>query len=571
MDAWRKVVARTPAPKEGCFTVTFPDTAWTEEPCAPAVSNPLPAPPRHFPRAEAKSASAGQSHAGAAAGGQAVPAVGNGTDWSAQTTSAILSATGSFPFVSGVGTESSADGNNAYSLQINTNSFPSSTCSGGAAGCQALMQVVFYGQSGNADIWYVLQPYNSGNGNCPAGWQSNGTNCYLEESKYQVNIGAQPASNLQALSLGTVVGSPNITMSISAGGATYKSVGVPNLIGLSSAWTDAEFNVFGDGGGDTANFTGTPTIQVQTEVQTASSPGLSCANTRNTNSATVETNSLNLVPNCCLASGNAITFLESGVANQPCTLCGGHGQTCCSAGTGCSSPTDICQDQTQGGEPLCVACGGDTEPCCSGNTCSVTGDSCVLPNNPVGTQGFCGQPNALVASPNPLSVAMGDGSNPLNTVSTTFSASGFWTHSGALSVAPAALPQGVHWNDQNFPTVVLSADMTAEAGPQTIPVTGYIGGYSVSLDLHLNVTPCSGHTCEQNGWECGSFDNGCGATTTCGMCSPGDYCVAGHCSICNETTCPPLEVWYPAPRCACGPCPCGNVKVGGQWVCKVCG
>jgi hypothetical protein len=361
VEAWRRVVAKTPALKEGCFTVTYPSTTWTEEPCAPAVSNPLPAPPRQLVR-------------GAAAG---VPAVGRGTDWFAQTSSATTSATGSFPFVSGVSTVSSSDGANAYSLQLNTNAFSSSACNG-VPTCRAAMQAVFYGQSGNADIWYVLLNYYSGSTvNCPSSsWIGLGGTCYLEESRYQVNIGAQPVSNLGALLLGAVTGSTNVTMTISAGGSTAKSIGVPNLIGLGSGWTDTEFNIFGDGGSDDADFAGTPTIQVQTDVEGAAP---SCSMTSNV--FTLETNSLNLVPNCCLASANGITFLESGVTGQSCTLCGAQGQTCCTNGW-CASSSEHCS--TSG---TCTQCGGANEPCCAGSTCN-SGLACY-PTTPGSSETSC--------------------------------------------------------------------------------------------------------------------------------------------------------------------------------------
>lgn len=560
VEAWRKVVAKTPAPKEGCFTVTYPSTTWTEEPCAPAVSNPIPAPSRRLFGGGTK------SEAESPAGGAGVPAVGNGTDWYAQTSSATTSATGSFPYVSGVSTVSSADGSNAYSLQVNTNQFPSSACSGGLAGCQAAMQAVFYGQSGNADIWYVLLNYYSGSGGCPSSsWQGVGGTCYLEESNYQVNVGAQPVSNLSALSLSAIAGSPNVTMTMSAGGGTVKSVGVPNVVGLGGAWTNTDFNIFGDGGGDRASFAGTPTIQVQTEVQSATSP--TCSPTAP--SSTVETNSLNLVPNCCVASGNAITFLESGVTGQSCTLCGAQGQTCCSAGTGCSSPGDVCYGGT------CTACGGSGEVCCTGNTCG-SGLACQ--------QGLCGVQDGLTASPADISAAQGDGAAiSVNYASTEVTLTGAWASSDTTqpTFSYEGLPEGVSCVPSSGfgpgPTKVTcttSADTPTSASANLpngypIKIVANIGSISESTTIYLTVTACQPDTCSNVGYVCGSLDNGCGETLNCGSCASGDSCVAGVCTPTCNKYCPPPEFLDPY-TCTCDSCKCGTIIVGGHRICNVC-
>lgn len=507
MEAWRKVVANTPAPKEGCFTVTYPSTTWTEEPCAPAVSNPIPAPPR-------------RQALGAAAG---VPAVGGGTDWFAQTTTPTLSATGSFPAVSGVSTVSSVNGANAYSLQVNTNAFNSSECSGGLSGCKAAMQAVFYGQSGNADIWYVLLGYYSGSTiHCPSLlWQGVGGSCYLEESGYQVNIGAQPVSNLQALSLSAAAGSTNNTMTISAGGSTVKSIGVPNIIGLGSAWTNTEFNIFGDGSGDSANFAGTPTIQVQTEVQSASAPG--CSSTAP--NSTVETNNLSLIPNCCLASANAITFVESGAYPPTCTVCGTEGQKCCSttASGSCVSPFDACYNGK------CTACGGDGEPCCAGSTCSDSAATCapatgicvtpLYPNCPVsywtctGTYGT--ETDAYFQCNTP----------PINwtlILQRQFS-DGSWQQVGSVSVDPVTGQYSI--NEFGY-------QPTSTVTYYRVCLTNTLGQVDCDAPVAFN-TPvpsctCTPTTCAASGTHCGTVSDGCGGTLHCGTCTVGT-CSAGQC------------------------------------------
>jgi len=428
--------------------------------------------------------------------------------------------------------------------------------------------VVFYGASGNADVWYVLQPYNTGNGNCPSGWQSNASNCYQEETNQQVSIGSLPASSLQALSVSAVAGNPNITMTISAGSATVKSIGVPNLIGLGSGWTDAEFNVFGDGGGDRANFAGTPTIQVQTEVQTASTSGLSCINTGNTNSSTLETNSLNLVPNCCLVSGDAITFLESGVNGQACTLCGGQGQTCCSVGTGCNSSGDVCY----GGS--CAACGGNGQPCCTNEQCG-SGLVCQA--------GDCGVADGLSLSPSSISAAAADGQGlSVNYASTELTLTGAWGGSGAApSIEYAGLPSGANCTpstgtppDDGPTRITCTTSYYTPQSPTNDPyhvvVTANLSPYnSISTTLDLTVTACQPLTCSDISYTCGSLDNGCGTTLNCGTCPSGDSCVAGTCARTCTKRCPSPEYLDPY-SCECESCKCGIIIVDGHDLCNVC-
>ncbi len=506
IEEWRKVVAKTPAPKEGCFTVTYPSTTWSEEACAPATSNPLPSPPRRPLGPAAKSL----------AGGEGAPLVGNGTDWSAQTTSAITSATGTFPVVSGVSSEISDGGVNGYSLQINTNVFGSTACAGGLPGCKAAMRVVFYGQSGNADIWYVLVPYYQGTTvNCPsAAWQGLAGNCYLEESKYQLNIGAQPVTNLQNLSLSAVAGNPNITMTISAGGTTAKSIGVPNFIGVGSGWTDAEFNIFGDGNGDTANIFSSgsgATIQVQTEVGTSSgSSNPSCVNTGSTGPATVETNNLNLVANCCAAEASAITFLESDVPGQSCVLC-------------------------QGG-------------------------------------------NCLGANPGAISAAQGNGGAvSVNDATTQLTLSGAWASSPtAPTFTFRGMPAGVSCTaTYDYPpswgpsTITCTTSDNTLLGTYPITVTATIGSATASTNVNLTVTPCQPLTCSGIGYVCGSLADGCGNTENCGSCPSGETCTAGACYKCAERTCPPPE-FFNLDTCECQACPCGTIHIDGHYICNVC-
>ena len=108
-DAWRATMAGTPRPKNGCFTATYPDTNWQEVPCTTAPLRPY-----------------------QPVGGPTPQTVGQGFDFSALTTQPISSAVGSFDTVVGVTSLTGPDGDNSYSLQLNTSQFTTSICDGAA-------------------------------------------------------------------------------------------------------------------------------------------------------------------------------------------------------------------------------------------------------------------------------------------------------------------------------------------------------------------------------------------------------------------------------------------------------
>jgi hypothetical protein len=145
-EAWRKTMEQTPMPnKKGCFSTEYPKTAWQEVPCTTPPSRPYP--PRH--------------------GNRRADIVGNGSDFSAEVTDTISSATGSFDSVVGVTNESgNVNGNpptvaNTFSLQLNAKPFVTSLCSGSPnPSCLGWQQFV-YSNSGFAFVQYWLLEYNT--------------------------------------------------------------------------------------------------------------------------------------------------------------------------------------------------------------------------------------------------------------------------------------------------------------------------------------------------------------------------------------------------------------------------
>ena len=86
-EAWRQAIEQSPTPEEGCFKATYPKAEWVAVPCGAAPTRP------YLPR---------NGHRGYT--------VGNGDDYSAVTSTLTTMATGSFPTVTGVKSETGYGG-----------------------------------------------------------------------------------------------------------------------------------------------------------------------------------------------------------------------------------------------------------------------------------------------------------------------------------------------------------------------------------------------------------------------------------------------------------------------------
>jgi hypothetical protein len=133
-EDWQATMSRTPAPKKGCFTSSYPSTEWREVPCTTTPT--YPQVPARGPRVDVLGSSFG--------------------DWAANIagTNTISSAIGSFDSVTGVTSESGPIANagpsvaNAYTLQLNTDFFMTTACAGSPntdrmTGCRGWEQFVF--------------------------------------------------------------------------------------------------------------------------------------------------------------------------------------------------------------------------------------------------------------------------------------------------------------------------------------------------------------------------------------------------------------------------------------------
>ena len=176
LESWRKTIVKTPRPKKACFVANYPETVWHEVACKPPIR-------KLFPPKRGK--------------GIRFETVGgpNGVDFVPGVTGHSFEAEGSFDPGTTVGSECSVPCDvttdtcpanptcsisgsvpNAYSLQMNTQTFSgTSACSGApAAGawgqCEGWQQFVYDsdGSGGSIQSWMV--PYGPQGSTCPSGW-----------------------------------------------------------------------------------------------------------------------------------------------------------------------------------------------------------------------------------------------------------------------------------------------------------------------------------------------------------------------------------------------------------------
>jgi hypothetical protein len=290
-------MTKTRLPKKGCFRVTHPSTNWETVPCV-AARPILPAP-----------------------GWTGPETVGDGSDASAQVAGTLSYAFGGFASVTGVTSESDGTADN-YSLQLNTNTFATSTCNGSATpgSCQGWQQFVF--QNGSAGSFVFMQYWLINYGTpCPTGWFQHGSHCYKNSSATSVSF--QPISNLAKLGLTAAAAAPNNGLDavvLTDGSSTMSAFGEDTVLNLAQAWNFAEFNIFGNCCDEQANFNAGSTLVVQINLTngTTSSPTCSMKGT------TAETNNLNLVPGSCCATGGsspAIQFTETNAMGVLAPFC----------------------------------------------------------------------------------------------------------------------------------------------------------------------------------------------------------------------------------------------------------
>jgi hypothetical protein len=321
-EEWHKALLQLPHPKTGCYKASFPRVEWKAVPCG--TPPPYPVEPAHGPAKHF--------------------IVGNGgsNDFAANPTGTIFGVDGTFPSVSSGITESGPIANSGpslsdtYTLQINTNQFTSTACMGSPnPNCKGWEQFVYENNPSEHRVFiqYWLIKYNT---TCPsAAWtQFNFTGsgdiyCYQSTGTSSLMAG-QPISAFNNLKMSAAVTASSDQVVVTVGSDSAMITGL-NAVAVAAGWTDAEFNVFGDGGnssgGGQAGFGASSTIVVETTVHNGTKNAPMCK----MESFTGETNNLTLVGTAPIGTqpSPAIEFTESNVPGSmaACVTAAGVGDT----------------------------------------------------------------------------------------------------------------------------------------------------------------------------------------------------------------------------------------------------
>ncbi len=357
-EAWRKAMERKALPKNGCFSAQYPSTEWQEMQCG-----------RPSPYLNQGGKRAGPNFVGGISGG-------GSNDFVAQASGSgfISSSTGSFLQIAGGSSANSVSGylplkgqpyvpctgpkcvNNIFSLQMNSQSpvnsgdratFFTPACStapNGANLCSGWEQFVFSTTQGPAPVpgqnqqstpgapgttpalfvEYWMYGYGSP---CPALpswantqdnpssplWQSDFVgDCILNGPVSY--FPPQTAADLPFLVMTSTVNASTdrvtLTNTNTGAMAAYQE---PSVLGLAQAWTESEFNVFGDCCLTQVTFTSPTVLVVQTIIEDGTTNAPVCVANDGT---TGESNNLNFEPTaapvCCSVRGTnpSIQFME---------------------------------------------------------------------------------------------------------------------------------------------------------------------------------------------------------------------------------------------------------------------
>ena len=309
-ENWRQALAKTPRPGRGCFRAEFPETTWHSVAC-------------DYSRRKLRVPLGGN-------GVRLETVGGSSKDMMAQVPGGITQAEGSFDSVSTTGATDSLAGAGRYSLQINTEFFDTTVCSGHGTGstCQGWEQFV-YDYDGSTSMQYWIIDYGPPSYTCPSphGASCDGTYVYTDGwcefalygrtycavNSATLNAGGATPSNLGNVQVqgNAAVGSgstDSFTATISGHGTT---VGGGNYFSdLGTKWHEAEFNVFGYGNGSRVNFDANSTLVVRVGVDSGASAAPNC----DFNSFTAETNNLSIVDTTTAPAHNghpSLVFTES--------------------------------------------------------------------------------------------------------------------------------------------------------------------------------------------------------------------------------------------------------------------
>ena len=305
IDAWHDAMLDTPPKGSGCYEATHPSMKWHKVRCHEAQTGRSPS---------------GGAVIGAQPLGQSVRSVGKGTDFLVRIAGGhFTTVTGSFENAIGV-TSIASDFSthqtpDRWTLQLNTNKFVTPKCQGVTIpsfieelGIHCLgWQQFIYLSPGGADHhhgsmfiqhWLLNFRVGSANFECPSGWNAHKNSCWKDSA--HKSVPAVAVSELGHVHLSGVSGPTHdhvimrIDDTLHAHAVPADSHPLDELLSLNQKWTDAEFNIFGGGGGSDATFNANSTVDVTVTVDGHIGGHITCP----AGGTTDETNSLTLRGEC---------------------------------------------------------------------------------------------------------------------------------------------------------------------------------------------------------------------------------------------------------------------------------
>jgi hypothetical protein len=269
--------------------------------------------------------------------------LGNGRDVVAQAPHGhfFSSVKGSFPKSAGIKAEEGVFQNgevfgpNEYTLQLNTNFDPHSAACDGYSACYSWQQYVISSNAepsfthpkltGKTEVfiqdWLENYGVDEGGANiCPSGFfdtgkdsEGPGDDCVENSPSVVVYNGQIPITNITDLELsGTVKkgGSDEVTATYK--GHAYKTSVKDSRTDLAGAWSDAEFNIVGNGGGSQAVFNSGSGLLVKMALEYGSTSEPKCQPPSKFLGTTGETNNLSFYACGDIEGGSSpqIEFIE---------------------------------------------------------------------------------------------------------------------------------------------------------------------------------------------------------------------------------------------------------------------
>jgi hypothetical protein len=278
LHTWRLAIERLGLPGKGCFTASYPRVGWQRTGCQAAPDHPYPPRPGAHPQT-----------------------VGNGTDYSAEVSGLLTSASGTFDSVSGGTTETGQQNGagpqvaNTFSLQLNAKPFTTPLCAGSPnPGCLGWQQFVYSTTANQVFMQYWLLTYNT---TCPFGWNtfmfpmSTDIYCWRNSPSGVLSGGPLTVGGLTGTKLtGNAASGGNDSVVMTTGSGSASAVAADSVLHLANGWKGVEFAIVGDCCGTQANFSPGTTINVRTTTHSGTHSAPTCV----LEGFTGETNNLNL-------------------------------------------------------------------------------------------------------------------------------------------------------------------------------------------------------------------------------------------------------------------------------------